>query len=133
MLRFGKMSFVLLIVVLALSCNKDSDDCNVGINITEPINGSSISDPSSVNVQIIFTGSSGNVNDLSIQVFPVDNPSDFIVNTSSKPNTRIHIENQLLDLSGYPSGSEFRIEAVGCCGPATCNFAPDKISVFTIP
>jgi hypothetical protein len=116
------------------SCGDDDEPIpTIEIEFEEPTAGEVVADASDVHIHIHLHAMNGaEVGDLEVELHPDDDASDKII----EYDEHIHMEEydfeQDIDLSGYPSGTEFHLE-VKVCGDHDCELSASDDIEFSIP
>jgi hypothetical protein len=115
-------------------CKKDDDDQHgdneITIRILEPADGAVISDPSNVSIHIEVEASDEN-HEVEIVLYPHGNSNDKIIDFDQHAHDKIIVFQQAVDLSSYPSGTDFHLE-VNACKDEDCTEKETKGIEFSI-
>ncbi len=111
------MKNVLFLTALSLlfllsSCKKD-EVAMVNIEFEEPTPNQVVADASDVHIHIHFT-STDELHDIEIKMHPESDVSDLILDEDIHSHDEEYVFLKDLDLSSYPSGTEFHIEVEVC-------------------
>lgn len=104
---------VMLGVLVLTACNQD-DIASAEIEFEEPTAGEVVADASDVHVHVHFTATSGELYDVEVKLHPDGNVDDMIVDEDEHVHSDEYVFMDDLDLSGYPAGTEFHLEAKAC-------------------
>lgn len=111
--------FVLLTLItfglVTFSCKKDHKHAHVNIEILSPTDNITLSDPANTNINIKFS-SEEDLHD--IEVILINATTGDSIAPFNPLEIHQHVKNyefnQSVDLSSYPAGTEFHLEAVAC-------------------
>lgn len=109
------LSFLSVMVLLS-SCNKDDDDHDdneITISILEPTSGEAFADASEVHIHIEIEATDEN-HEVEIKLHPEGDVNDLILDYDEHSHDQTIEFEQDLDLSSYPSGTEFHLEVEAC-------------------
>jgi hypothetical protein len=105
--------FILLTTAL-FSCKEDKLEA-IDIVFENPVNGQQVSLDEAENFEFVITLSADkDLEEFYVRVYPINDPSDLIVNASRHSHRRELTVRYTRDLSGYASGTEFRVEVEAC-------------------
>lgn len=125
---FFFLSFTLLIFAFA-SCTK-SDDNQITISFISPTDNAIIADKSSVLIHVNFVASDEN-HMVRVILHPDDNISDKIIDWDQHSHDKTIEFKQTVDLSSFPSGTKFHLEATACADHDCATEVEDDI-LFSI-
>lgn len=108
---FFYLSFSMLIFAFA-SCNK-SDDNQITITFVSPTDNAVIANKSSVLIHVNFVASDEN-HMVRVILHPDDNASNNIIDWNQHSHKKTIEFKQTVDLSSFPSGTKFHLEAIAC-------------------
>lgn len=112
---FGKLFFYLsfsLLIFTFASCTK-SDDNQITISFISPTDNALVTDKSSVLIHVNFVASDEN-HMVRVILHPDDNISDKIIDWDQHSHDKTIEFKQIVDLSSFPSGTKFHLEAIAC-------------------
>lgn len=112
---FGKLFFYLsfsLLIFTFASCTK-SDNNQITISFISPTDNALIADKSSVLIHVNFVASDEN-HMVRVILHPDDNISDKIIDWDQHSHDKTIEFKQIVDLSSFPSGTKFHLEAIAC-------------------
>jgi len=136
MLRLTYLMMALLFAgVLAFTgCNKDDDDHNdhnhIEITILSPGDNETVSDPSNVKIHIKFEADD-ELHDIEIKLHPENDASDLIIDFDIHTHQKTYEFETMVDLSGYPAGTEFELD-IDACEDEACTKKESKHIHFKI-
>lgn len=115
---FSLLMVALSFSVIVSSCDKDDDemhnhDNEITINILEPAAGEIISDASHAHVHIEIEATDEN-HEIEIVLHPENDTNDKIIDHDQHSHDTKIVFEQDVDLSDYPSGTEFHLEVEAC-------------------
>jgi hypothetical protein len=100
--------------LLLTACEKDDHDHNhIEIEFLEPTNDQTVSDASDVHIHVRFTADEENHN-VALVLHPEGDASDVILELDQHDHDQVVDLEADVDLSGYPAGTEFHLEAEAC-------------------
>ncbi|MBI1192805.1 MAG: hypothetical protein GC205_06495 [Bacteroidetes bacterium] len=110
--------FALATLTFAISsCNKEGDDDHnhVDIAFLEPSNGQSFTgaDAANVHIHVRFTADEEN-EAIVLRLYPEGDPTNLILNIDLHEHDQVIDIEEDVDLSAYPAGTEFHLEAEAC-------------------
>lgn len=109
--------FALATLTFALSsCNKEEDDHNhIDIAFLEPFNDQSFTgaEAANVHIHVRFTAEVEN-EAIVLRLYPESDPTDLILNLDVHEHDAVIDIEEDVDLSAYPAGTEFHLEAEAC-------------------
>jgi hypothetical protein len=114
------------------ACEKDDHDHNhIEIEFLEPTNEQTVSDASDVHIHVRFSADEENHN-VAILLHPEGDPADVILELDRHEHSQVVDLEADVDLSGYPAGTEFHLEAEACSDHDCAEVEMDDIH-FSIP
>jgi hypothetical protein len=132
-----KSKFLLPLTIICLAfftaCDKDDDDHDNEVTITfiSPTNGEVVADAADVTISIKLTATEEN-EDTDIVLYPETNPEQKILDVEIHEHKKVIDFTQKVDLSAYPSGTNF-VLAVTACLDHDCDETSDALITFSIP
>lgn len=108
------LTMMVALVALGVSSCDNSTIVTAEIEFEEPMAGEIVSDASDVHIHVHFTASGGELHDIEIELHPEDDVNDLIIEFDEHNHTEEYVFEQEVDLSSYPSGTEFHLEAKVC-------------------
>lgn len=116
--NMAKSKFVLTMMVALIAFGVSSCDnttiASAEIEFEEPVAGEVVADASDVHIHVHFTAIDGELHEVEVMLHPDDDASDIIIDFDEHDHTEEFIFEQEVDLSSYPSGTEFHLEAKAC-------------------
>ncbi len=107
---------VLLTTMGIIGCNTDDDHHNhVTITFNEPTDGQLIplAEASNISINISFVYEEEG-EEIEVKLYPANDPNDLIIDHESHSHDNPITFMQDVDLSSYPAGTEFHLEAKAC-------------------
>jgi hypothetical protein len=104
---------VLMIALTVVGC-KEEEVASIEIEFEEPTAGEIVADASDVHIHIHFTGKNTDVHEVEVKLHPDGDTSDMIIDWDEHSHEAEIIFVQDVDLSSYPSGTQFHLEAEAC-------------------
>jgi len=96
------------------ACEDGEDDHNhIDISFLEPGDEEVVTDASDVHIHVRFSADEENHN-VAILVHPEGDPTDIILSLDEHDHDQVIDLEVDVDLSSYPSGTEFHVEAEAC-------------------
>jgi hypothetical protein len=123
---------VLVLAMTVVGCKEEEDIASVEIEFEEPVAGEIVADASDVHIHVHFTGKNTDVHEVEVELHPDDDVSDKIIEWDEHSHEAEVIFEQEVDLSSYPSGTEFHLEAKACIDH-DCNEVVTGDIEFSIP
>ncbi len=114
MIRLNQLLVALVVLVALLLTACKEDIASAEIEFEEPMAGEVVADASDVHIHIHFTASSGELHDIVVKLHPDGDVDDMIIDFDEHDHTEEFVFEQEVDLSSYPSGTEFHLEAEAC-------------------
>ena len=102
-----------LVVALFTACERE-DVASVEIAFEEPVAGEVVEDASDVHIHVIFTATSGDLHDIEVKLHPDGDVDDMIIDFDGHEHVESYDFVEDRDLSSYPSGTMFHLEAEAC-------------------
>ena len=115
MIRLNQLlgMLVLLSALVLTACNQE-EIAAVEIEFEEPMAGEVVADASDVHIHVHFRATSGEFHEVEVMLHPDGDVSDMIIEFDQHEHTDDFVFEQELDLSSYPAGTEFHLEAKAC-------------------
>jgi hypothetical protein len=108
LLLFALFTFTLF------SCKEDKLEA-IDIVFENPVNGQQVPLAEAENFEFVITLSADkDLEEFFVRVYPLNDPTDLIVNASRHTHRKEITVRYTRDLSGYPSGTEFKVEVEAC-------------------
>ncbi|MCB0643657.1 MAG: hypothetical protein KDC44_18545 [Phaeodactylibacter sp.] len=126
-------AFALALLVFS-GCNSDDEMVStntVTISILEPTDGSVVSDASMVHIHITLEATEEN-HEYEIVLHPEGDTADKIIDLDAHDHDKEITFEQGIDLSSYPSGTEFHLEVEACADHDCAELETASIQ-FSIP
>lgn len=98
--------------ILASGCDKDENN-DVTISFISPVDGEVVSDASQVLIHIEFEATGEN-EAIEVLIHPEGDESDVVFEWDQHDHDKKIVLMETIDLSSYPSGTKFLIEADAC-------------------
>ena len=98
--------------VLFTAC-EDDDHNHITIEFLEPTDGGTVADASDVHIHVRFSAEVEN-HEVKVMVHPESDASDLVLDYDQHAHAMVIDVEEDLDLSAYPSGTEFHVEAEAC-------------------
>ncbi len=114
-MRFAHLLPVLALgaVVFTSSCKDDEDHNHIDIMFLEPGNDETVADASDVHIHVRFEAEMENHN-VEVRLNPEGDATDLILDIDQHDHDAVVDIEADVDLSAYPAGTEFHVEAVAC-------------------
>ncbi len=109
----------LLVILLGLalfgltSCKQEAVT-SVEIEFEEPMAGEIVTDASDVHIHIHFTATNGDLHDVEVMLHPDGDVNDLILDFHQHDHAEEFVFEEEVDLSSYPAGTTFHLEAEVC-------------------
>ena len=123
--------FLLAGAFLLSSCDKE-EVITVAIDFEEPTAGAVVADAADVHIHVHFTATGGELHDVEVILHPENDASDRIIEFDGHDHAMEYAFMEDVNLSGYPSGSSFRLEAKACLDHDCADSEIGEIT-FSIP
>ena len=111
-----KIAMLTMVAALATvtftSCEED-DHNHIEIEFLEPTNEQTVSDASDVHIHVRFTAEEEN-HEVTLELHPEGDASDLILEMDMHAHDQVVDLEEDVDLSAYPAGTEFHLEATAC-------------------
>ena len=109
--------FILLFSIgmfMTTGCDKHDDELSdIEIRFMQPTNGAVITNPSNVQIRVIVEAEPEN-HDIEIILYPHDDSNNKIIDWDAHTHDQVVEFNQTVDLSSFPSGTEFHLDVEAC-------------------
>lgn len=113
--QISKLLVILLgLALFGLTSCKQEPVASAEIEFEEPMAGEIVSDASDVHIHIHFTATNGDLHEIEVMLHPDGDVDDMILDFHHHDHVEEYVFEQEVDLSSYPAGTTFHLEAVTC-------------------
>ena len=127
-------SIILLSAVLLVAACKDSDPDThaneITITILEPADGAVLADADHAHIHVDIEATDEN-HEIEIKVYPSNDPSNLVLDHDAHDHDKVITFEQDLDLSSFPSGTQFTLD-VHACVDHDCGEEVEETITFSI-
>ncbi len=115
MFRITQLTIMLTFLgAFALSSCDREEVITVNIEFEEPTAGETVADASDVHIHVHFTAMGGDLHDLEVVLHPDGDVADKIIEFDGHEHAEEYVFMEDVNLSSYPSGTTFHLEAKAC-------------------
>ena len=130
--RLNKLLILIALSVAVALTGCREDIASVEIDFEEPTAGEIVSDAGDVHIHVHFHADNGDLHDIEVKLHPDGDVDDMIIDFEGHEHVPDFDFEQDVDLSGYPAGTQFHLEAKACLDHDCEDVEMDDIE-FSIP
>ncbi|MEL7341954.1 MAG: hypothetical protein AAGM67_15845 [Bacteroidota bacterium] len=108
------LTMMVTLVAFGVSSCDNTTIASAEIEFEEPMAGEVVADASDVHIHVHFTAMDGELHEVEVMLHPDNDVSDMIIEFDKHEHTEEFVFEQEVDLSAYPAGTEFHLEAKAC-------------------
>ena len=114
-MKINLISYLAIFAVVLLFSSCAEKLGTIEIEFEEPTAGEIVADASDVHIHVHFHAMNGaEIHEVEVELHPDGDVNDLIIEFDDHDHGEEYVFEQEVDLSSYPSGTEFHLEALAC-------------------